>query len=73
MHGLKCSQVFVGNGSDEVLSLLIRTFVDPGEKVVYMYPTYVLYETLSEINAVEYEEVELDDDFDIPDEVMQQL
>jgi histidinol-phosphate aminotransferase len=60
----------VGNGSDEVLSLLIRTFVDPGEKVLYMYPSYVLYETLSAINAVEYEGVELDDDFDIPEETL---
>jgi len=67
VYGVRAGQIFVGNGSDEVLSLLIRTFVDPGEKVVYMYPTYVLYETLSAINAVEYDEVELDDDFDIPD------
>ena len=71
VHGVRAGQIFVGNGSDEVLSLLIRTFVDPGEKVVYMYPTYVLYETLSAINAVEYDEVELDDDFDIPDEAFE--
>ncbi len=71
VYGVGAEQVFVGNGSDEVLSLLIRTFVDPGEKVVYMYPTYVLYETLADINAVEYQQVELDDDFDIPAEAFE--
>jgi histidinol-phosphate aminotransferase len=68
VYGVGPEQIFVGNGSDEVLSLLIRTFVDPGEKVLYMYPTYVLYETLAAINAAEYEGVELDDNFDIPEE-----
>lgn len=68
VYGVEPDRIFVGNGSDEVLSLLIRTFVDPGEKVLYMYPSYVLYETLAAINAVEYEGVELDDDFDIPEE-----
>ena len=68
VYGVDKGQVFVGNGSDEVLSLLIRTFVDPGEKVVYMYPSYVLYETLALLNAVEYEEVELDENFDLPEE-----
>ncbi len=68
VYGVGPEQVFVGNGSDEVLSLLIRTFVDTGEKVVYPYPSYVLYETLSLLNAVECDEVELDDDFDLPEE-----
>ena len=68
VYGVRPEQIFVGNGSDEALSLLIRTFVDPGEKVLYMYPSYVLYETLAAINAVEHEGVELDDDFDIPKE-----
>lgn len=67
VYGVRPEQIFVGNGSDEVLSLLIRTFVDPGEKVLSLYPSYVLYETLAAINAVEYEVVELDDDFDIPE------
>jgi histidinol-phosphate aminotransferase len=69
IYGVAPEQVFIGNGSDEVLSLLIRTFVDPGEKVIYTYPSYVLYETLANINAVECEAVELDDDFDLPEEI----
>lgn len=73
LYGIGQEQIFVGNGSDEVLSLLIRTFVDPGEKVVYTYPTYVLYETLAQLNAVGHEAVDLDEDFDLPDEIYEKI
>jgi histidinol-phosphate aminotransferase len=62
-------QVFVGNGSDEVLSLLFRTFVDPDEKALATYPSYTLYETLARLNAVGYESIELDERFDWPEEM----
>ena len=66
---VELDQIFIGNGSDEVLSLLIRTFVDTDEKVIYTYPSYVLYETLAQLNAVEHEAMELDDDFGLPEEI----
>jgi histidinol-phosphate aminotransferase len=69
VYGVRPEQIFVGNGSDEVLSLLVRTFVDSDEKVVCTYPTYVLYETLAQLNAVGYEAVELDENFDLPEAV----
>jgi len=69
VFGANVDQIFVGNGSDEVLSLLIRTFVDPGERVLYTYPSYVLYETLAQLNAVEYEAIELDDNFSLPEKI----
>jgi histidinol-phosphate aminotransferase len=68
LYGVGAGQVFVGNGSDEILSLLIRTFVAPDENVVYMYPSYVLYETLARLNAVGCEKIELDADLDISEE-----
>lgn len=71
VYGVGPEQIFVGNGSDEALSLLIRTFVDPGEKVVYMYPSYVLYESLAAINAVEHEGVELDEAFELPEDAFE--
>jgi histidinol-phosphate aminotransferase len=68
-YGVGVDQIFVGNGSDEALSLLVRTFVDPSEKVLFTYPTYILYETLARLNAVGHEAVELDENFDLPEEV----
>ena len=40
------ASILVGNGSDELLSLLIRAIVAPGTRVAYPTPTYSLYETL---------------------------
>jgi histidinol-phosphate aminotransferase len=40
-----------GNGSDELLSLILRTFVDPGDDVVANYPTYTLYEILAQLHG----------------------
>ncbi|HOQ89961.1 MAG TPA: aminotransferase class I/II-fold pyridoxal phosphate-dependent enzyme, partial [Candidatus Hydrogenedentes bacterium] len=38
--------VIVGNGMDDLLSLAVRAFVDPGDAVAATYPTYSLYEVL---------------------------
>ncbi len=43
--------VLPANGSDENLTLLLRTFVDPGELIAFPYPSYVLYETLAELQG----------------------
>lgn len=55
--------VIAGNGSDELLSMIVRTFVDPGDRVVSVYPTYVLYETLCRLHGARYETVDLDAGF----------
>jgi histidinol-phosphate aminotransferase len=45
--GFPEDRVVVGNGSDELLALLFRAAVNPGDVVAYPFPTYVLYETLA--------------------------
>ncbi len=45
-YRLRPDQVLVGNGSDELLSLIVRACVDPEDVVAYAYPTYSLYDTL---------------------------
>ncbi|RMH54237.1 MAG: histidinol-phosphate transaminase [Candidatus Hydrogenedentota bacterium] len=39
--------VFVGNGSDEVLRLLFQAYVEPGDRVAWSVPTYTLYAVLA--------------------------
>lgn len=46
LYGVSPEQVLVGNGSDEVLSIIVRAFVGPGDRVLYPEPTYTLYDTL---------------------------
>ncbi len=66
IYKVPVSQIFVGNGSDEVLSLLMRIAISPGDRVVYPYPTYVLYRTLAQIADAEPVEIDLKDDFSLP-------
>lgn len=60
-HGVEADQVFVGNGSDEVLRLLIHAFGGPGRTTASLRPTYSLYSTLAQIANGDYQEYLLDD------------
>jgi len=46
-------QVLVGNGSDDCLTVIMRSFLGPGEKCVCPWPTYSLYDTLATIQGVD--------------------
>lgn len=41
--GLDAEQILIGNGSDELLKLIMLAYVDPEENVGYLWPTYSLY------------------------------
>jgi len=58
--------IIVGNGSDELLSLLLRACCEPGKPVAYAMPTYVLYRTLAELQDAECVEVPYDEDYRLP-------
>lgn len=47
LHGTSPDRVFVGNGSDEILSLATRAFVEDGGTVCAFSPSYSLYSTLA--------------------------
>jgi histidinol-phosphate aminotransferase len=51
LFDLEPDWILPANGSDENLTLITRSFVDPHELVAYPYPSYVLYETLAEIQG----------------------
>jgi len=58
--------VLAGNGSDEILTLLVRGFVGEGQKLRLPYPSYVLYRTLADIQGAAWEQVAFDDDWSLP-------
>jgi len=59
-------QVVIGNGSDEILDLIIRAFVSPGkEGMLSLKPSYGMYKVLAELNDVFLDEVAFEDNFDI--------
>jgi histidinol-phosphate aminotransferase len=45
--------ILIGNGSDDILTILTRTFVAEGGKVAGLMPSYLLYETLARIQGAE--------------------
>jgi histidinol-phosphate aminotransferase len=58
--------ILTGNGSDELLAVLARAFLDPGDTVAYPYPTYLLYETVARIQNARVESVDFPADFSLP-------
>ncbi len=57
-----------GNGSDELLAMIIRTFSDPGDTIWSAYPTYSLYDTLVKLHGAKYASVDLDTNFQMTPE-----
>ncbi|NLW90433.1 MAG: histidinol-phosphate transaminase [Syntrophomonadaceae bacterium] len=63
VYGVKKDQVICANGSDEIISMIFRTFVPDGEVVQFTYPTYTYYKTQADIYDVPYRYLETGDDF----------
>ncbi len=66
LHGCAPEQVFVGNGSDEILALFTRAFVEVGGTVGYFEPTYSLYSVLAAIRDAKTRALPLNEDFTCP-------
>ncbi len=63
--GVEGDRLWIGNGSDEALDLILRVFVDPGSVIVICTPTYAMYEIAARANAVQVREAPLDAGFDL--------
>ncbi len=63
IHGCTVNQVFIGNGSDEILALCTRAFVENDGSVGYFVPSYSLYPVLDAIRGGERRPVALNKDF----------
>ena len=65
--GVPADWIIVGNGSDDVLNILIRACAEGSDrKVVYPVPTYVLYRTLSAMQPAKIVEVPYGENFQLP-------
>lgn len=67
LKGIRRSQIFLGNGSDEAIDLLFRAFCEPEiDKAFIFPPTYGMYSVSAAINNVEVVELTLGNDFQLP-------
>lgn len=66
IKGIPAENIFLGNGSDEIIDLCFRIFCEPGnDKALTFVPTYGMYEVSAAINNVVLVKVPLDDNFQI--------
>ncbi|MBD2615344.1 histidinol-phosphate transaminase [Nostoc punctiforme FACHB-252] len=64
--GVPSDWIIVGNGSDELLSVVIRACTEPGRQVVYPMPTYVLYRTLAQMQNADIIEIPYGENYILP-------
>ena len=64
-YGLKKEQVFVGVGSDDVLSMAFLTFFNSEKPVLFPDITYSFYDVWADVYRIPYEQIPLDEDFNI--------
>lgn len=66
LKGVREEQIFLGNGSDEAIDLLMRIFCRPGtDNVVAPAPTYGMYGVCAAVNDVAYRSVPMTADFQL--------
>ena len=73
LKNIPANQIFLGNGSDEPIDLLIRAFCEPGtDNIVTINPTYGMYQVAADTNNIEVIKVSLTSDFELePKQILQ--
>ena len=66
--GVDPDWIICGNGSDDLLTILVRTFVGEGQCLRMPYPSYILYRTLAGIQGAACDEVHYRRDWSLGDE-----
>lgn len=62
----KPENIFLGNGSDELIDLTLRIFCEPGkDSILMMNPSFVMYEIYAKMNNLKVEKLDLNSDFQL--------
>jgi histidinol-phosphate aminotransferase len=65
--GVDADSILIGNGSDDILTILTRSFVPEGGLIVSLTPSYLLYRTLAELQGARFQGVPFKADWAAPD------
>ena len=66
IKNVNVNQVVFGNGTDEILDLIVRVFCNPNQdQIITLPPTYGMYDVIAKTNSVENIEIPLKSDFSI--------
>ena len=67
IKNVSIDQICIGNGSDEIIDLLMRVFCKPGtDKIAIFQPTYGMYEVAAAVNDVDLVKLDLTNYVNIP-------
>ena len=58
--GVNTEQMVFTNGTDEAISLLVNTFIEPGGELIVMHPSYAMYRFYGELGSAKIVEVDYD-------------
>lgn len=64
-HNLPMDNICLGNGSNEIIEMLCRAFIQPGDHALAAAPSFLMYEKLVQVAGGILKEVPLDKDFRI--------
>ncbi|HAX97624.1 MAG TPA: histidinol-phosphate transaminase [Candidatus Atribacteria bacterium] len=70
VYGYPPDWILVGNGSDELLSIIFRAFLGKDDRVSYPYPTYTLYRVLALLQEANYEEIPFEKEYSLPKKIL---
>jgi len=63
--GINSENIFLGNGSDEIIDYIIRTFCRPGiDRIRYIYPSFGMYKVMADINDIDTLQIDLNANFE---------
>ncbi len=65
LYGVEPDWILCGNGSDDILTIVTRAFVDAGDHVRFSRPSYTLYQTLAEIQGAKCHVVDYQADWSL--------
>jgi histidinol-phosphate aminotransferase len=65
LKGIELQRIFIGNGSDEAIDLLVRALVAPGQSIITTPPTYGMYAVTARAHGVSVLEVPMKVDFSL--------
>ena len=66
--GTTSDRVIAGAGSDEIIDLLIRLFIQPGDKICQPVPTFAMYSTFTELVGGETISIPMDENFQVTED-----
>ncbi|MEA5534936.1 histidinol-phosphate transaminase [Crocosphaera sp. XPORK-15E] len=65
VFGVSYNNILAGNGSDDILNIAVRTFVNPGETVAFLDLTYSLYETIAKVHGALIKTIPTNENFEL--------